>query len=77
MRVPNLAILLNLKLKEAGAELCQVKQSLNWLSQTYQVYQVKQPINKLLASYLISWLPEVEIVWEAGKELPSRFGDQQ
>ena len=21
--------------------------------------------------------PEVEIVWEAGKELPSRFGDQQ
>ena len=22
-------------------------------------------------------LSEVEIVWEAGKELPSRFGDQQ
>ena len=32
-------------------------------------------VNNIFIGY--SLRPEVEIVWEAGKELPSRFGDQQ
>ena len=32
-------------------------------------------VNKNFIGY--SLRPEVEIVWEAGKELPGRFGDQQ